>query len=121
VWLGVILVEKDFDCKQRSYTYLVLKGTTTFKNLSKVLATWVRRRRRRRLLFGFGGGKSKDACFMEFSRFFFVFPFFGWQKAFAEARACNVFKTRRGFEVLLLWLVIHIQIYEKACGNTPFY
>jgi hypothetical protein len=81
--LGVILLESDFDCKQRSYTYLVLKDTTTFKNLSKVLATWVlrRTRTRRRLLFGFGGGKSKDACFMEFSRFFFVLPFFGWQKA----------------------------------------
>jgi hypothetical protein len=79
VWLGVILLETDFDCKPRSYTYLVLKDTTKFKNLSKVLATWIRRRRRR-LLFGFGGGKSKDGCFMEFSRFYFIFLFLGGKK-----------------------------------------
>ncbi len=50
---------------------------------------------------------------------FFCFAFFWVAKSsiLCISKSLQCFKDQKRFEVLLLWLVIHIQIYEKACGT----
>ncbi len=76
--LGVILLQTDFDCKQRSYTYLVLKDTTTFKNLSKVLANLGNKKtkKKKKATIWVWWRKKQRCLFHGVFKIFFCFAFF---------------------------------------------